>query len=155
MREPLAWREDLEWVRLESPMVWCWRCHQMKSRESFSPSTIRSPEAGCCRRCHRKYTSEWAKKNPEKLRESRRRSGGEYSKRNREKINDRLRRRYAADPEYRAQRLATTATWARANKEKRNANQRARYASDPTYRARLAARTADYHQRKKAEKEQQ
>lgn len=132
MREPLAWREDLEWVRLESPMVWCWRCKQLLPRDDFQPSQIQTDTTGHCRKCHGASVLDWQKRNPEKTR----RYIKAWEKRNRDHINARNRRRYAADSEYRAAVISRNAAWVRANREGRNAYVRERY------------------RRKKAEKEQ-
>jgi hypothetical protein len=132
VREPLAWREDLEWVRLESPMVWCWRCKALLPRDYFQPSQIQTETTGHCRRCHGTSVLDWQRRNPKKVRRYIR----AWEIRNREKLNATRRERYGSNPKYRAAIIARNATWARANREKRNAYQR------------------EYYRRKKAEKEQ-
>lgn len=136
MREPLAWREDLEWVRLESPMVWCWRCHEMKPRGDFPPSTLTPVGTGQCNRCHRVMTLSWQARNPEKTRNMQRRATKKWLEQNRDKNNAKQRARYASDPEYRARIVVRNVAWVKANREKRNAYSR------------------EYYRRKKAEKEQ-
>lgn len=63
MREPLAWREDLEWVRLESPMLWCTKCRTLLPKDDFSSSQMRTRATGHCKGCRRQYTASWLRRN--------------------------------------------------------------------------------------------
>src|SRR5262245_41728557 len=53
--------------------------------------------------------------------------------------NARDRQRYAADPVYRAKRLAKNHEWHAANRDSLNEERRNRYATDPDYRAKVLA----------------